>query len=126
VRVFSGLIILVCLLGASGACGQEGETGGITFSFGFDSFPGKHYYRLEGIKYKKGLQDDYKTNPRTDQMRFSGLSLRLSHMARIGLRNLYAGVEVGMYLAVSGYEKPWDLPALAPGFSGKTQFPQFC
>lgn len=125
-RAFLAIILLVGFLGVSGAYGEEAGGGGITFTIGFESFPGKVYYELESRSYKKGRADDYKTNPQEDDMGFSGLSLRLAKMTPIGFHNFYAGIEVGMLLATSGYERSWNLPAMTPGFTGKVSFPGFC
>lgn len=125
-RIFLAVILLVGLSGVSEAYGGEVETGGITFGLGFESFPGKLYYEQESARYKKGLRSDYKVNPKEDNMSFSVLSLRVTKMTRIGFKNLFAGIEVGMSLAMSGYEKSWNLPVLTPGFLGEIRFPGFC
>lgn len=125
-RIFLATILLLGLLGVSDAYGEEVKTGGITFSLGFESFPGKTYYRLESVKYKKGLRSDSKMNPKEDNMSFSALGFRITKMTRIGFENLFAGIEVGMSLALSGYEKPWNLPAIPLGFWGEISYPRFC
>ena len=125
-RIFLTAILLVGLLGASGVYGEEIKAGGVTFSLGFESFPGKTYYQLESAKYKKGVRIDSKVNPEEEDMSFSSLSLRVTKMTRIGFKNLFAGIEVGMSFAGSGYEKSWDLPVLTYDFWDEIHFPGFC
>jgi len=126
VRIFVVVILLLSLLGISEAYMGEAKAGGIAFSFGYESFPGELYYELLSIKYKKGLRVDSKTNPGQENMSFSVLSLRAGKMARIGFGHLFAGIEVGMSLPVSGYEKSWNLPTLTPDIKGVISFPGFC
>jgi hypothetical protein len=126
VRIVLTAILFVVLLGASGVYGDEAKNSGITFSLGFESFPGKTYYQLESVKYKKGVRIDSKVNPKEEDMNFSAFSLRATQMTRIGFKNLSAGIEVGMSFARSGYEKSWDLPVLTYDFWDEIHFPGFC
>jgi hypothetical protein len=98
----------------------------LSSSLGYESFPGKLYYELESVKYKKGLWTDSKINPGQENMSFSVLSLRAAKMTPVGFGNLFAGIEVGMSLAISGYEKSLNLPVLTPAFNGVISFPGFC
>lgn len=125
-RIFLAVILLVGLSGISGAYGEEVKIGGITFSLGFESLPGKHYYRLDCLRYENGQRSASKKNQKEDKMNSSGLSFRVTKMTPIGFEKLVAGIEIGMILPLSGYEKSWNLPALTPDFSGEVHIPGFC
>jgi|GEM_PF-2378541 len=125
VRIFLAVILLVVLSRVSGAYGEEVKAGGITFSLGFESFPGKHFYVLECVRYQTGSQIDYKYNSREDNMSFSSLSLRVTKMTQIGSKNLFVGMEIGVSFSLSGFEKSWNLPALIPKFSGVVCAPRW-
>ncbi len=125
-RIFLTIILFVALSGLSQANGQEVKTGGITFSVGLESFPGKTYYRLECLRYEDGESRDYKTTQAEDPMNSLNLTLRVAKMGRFGSSNLFAGIEVGVSVPVSGYEKSWNLPALTPDLSGEIHYAGFC
>jgi hypothetical protein len=126
VRTFLTIILFVGLSGISPANGQEVKTGGLTFSVGLESFPGKTYYRLECVRYEGGDFKDYKTIQGEDDMNALNLTLRVAKMAQIGSSNFSAGVEVGASVPVSGYEKSWDLPALTSDLTAELHFSAFC
>jgi hypothetical protein len=126
VRVFLTIVLFVSLSGLSQANAQEAATGGITLSVGFESFPGKTYYRLECLRYENGEFRDYKTTQAKDAMNSLNFTIRVAKMSQITFNAFSAGIEVGMSVPVSGYEKSWELPALTPDFSGQIRFPGFC
>lgn len=125
-RIFLAMILLVGLSGVSGAYGEEGKTGGITFGLGFESFPGKYYYRMDCLRYENGQRSASKVNQKEDEINSSGLSFRVTKMTKIGFENLFAGIEMGMLLPISGYEKSFNLPALDSNFTGEVHLPGFC
>ena len=125
-RVFLTIVLFVSLSGLSPANGQEVKTSGISLSVGFESFPGKTYYRLECLRYENGEFRDYKTTQGEDAMNSLNLTFRVAKMSQIAFNDFSAGIEVGMSVPVSCYEKSWNLPALTPEFSGEIRFPAFC
>ena len=125
-RIFLTVVLFVGLSGISQASGQEAKTGGISFSVGFESFPGKTYYRLECLRYENGEFRDYKTTQGEDAMNSLNLTFRVAKMSQIAFNDFSAGIEVGMSVPVSGYEESWELPALSPDFTGEIYFPVFC
>ncbi len=122
-RTFLAMVLIVGLSGVSGAYGEEVKAGGMTFSFGFESFPGKHYYQQAYVRYQNGFRVDYKINQKEDEMNFSTLSFRVTKMTETGFENVFAGIEVGVSLPVSGFEKSWNLPALTSDFTGEVSAP---
>ena len=125
-RIFLTVVLFVGLSGLSPANGQEVKTGGISFSIGLESFPGKTNYRLECLRYENGEFRDYKTTQGEDAMNSYNLTFRVAKMSQIAFDDFSAGIEVGMSVPVSGYEKSWELPALTPDFSGEIRYPGFC
>lgn len=123
VLVVSGMIFL---LSASTACGQQGRLAGFAFSLGYESYPGELFYKLTGIRYVNGVPVASRSNPKADDATFVVLSFRVKKMVPTKLRKLSVGAEAGMSVPVSGHEKPWDLPALTPKFSGDIYYPSFC
>jgi hypothetical protein len=124
-RIFIAVILFGVLL-LMQTLGKDARADGITFTLGFESFPGKYYYRMDGLRYEDGHNTDYRYFPADDDINFTTLSLRIAKMAPIGHRNLLAGVEVGMAFTISDYEQPWDVPSLTDGFYGDVYFPGFC
>ena len=125
-RTWLTISLLVCILLASAAAEADMKGSGVSFSIGFESYPGEFFYRLDGVRYLSGIPRDYKFNPNTDGAAFSVLSLRARKMVPLGSGNVSAGIEVGMSLPISGYEKSWSLPALTPKFTGDIYYAAFC
>ncbi len=125
-RIFLTIVLFLNLSGAREVLAQKTETGGMTFTVGLESFPGKTYYRLECLRYESGELRDYRTTQDQDAINSWNLTLRVAKMSRTGFKNLLVGIEVGMSVPVSGYEKSWDLPALTSEFSGEIRYPGFC
>jgi hypothetical protein len=125
-RIVSTLIVVFGILIPQEAIGGEAEAGGIQFSLGFESYPGKLFYRLDGIRYISGSARDFRYNPVSDDATFVVLSLRVKKKVPVGVRDLSVGLESGVSLPVSGYQKSWDLPALTSEVTGDIYFPSFC
>lgn len=125
-RTWLTLSLLACILLASVAAEADMKGSGVSFSIGFESYPGEFCYRLDGVRYLSGVARDYKFNPKTDGAAFSVLSLRVRKMVQLGSSKFSAGLEVGMSLPISGYEKSWSLPALTGKFTGDIYYAAFC
>jgi len=119
-------LVLLCLSTPQAAWGDEGRIGGMAFTLGFESYPGKLHYRLDGVRYISGTSRDFRFNPVSEDIAFKTLSLRATKLMRTGLGGLWAGLEVGIALPVYDYRKSWDLPALTPKLTQDVYFPSFC
>lgn len=122
----SALLICFCFPTVSAVEAAHTETGGVTFSVGFESYPVSFFYRMEGVRYVSGGPRDYRFNPKKDDGLFSVLSFRARKMIQVGFGNFRAGIEVGMSLPVSGHEMSWSLPPLTPKFTGDIYYGAFC
>ena len=125
-RIWLTLSLLGCILLAPASAGAETEGSGISLDIGFESYPGEFFYRLDGVRYLSGVARDYRFNQKTDDVAFSVLSLRVSKMVQLGSSRFFAGIEVGMSVPISGYEKSGSLPALTGKFTGDIYYAAFC
>jgi hypothetical protein len=121
------LMLLVCLWSpqAVGA-GQQARIGGMSFSLGFESYPGRLYYRLDGFRYINGSLRDVKYRPTSQDIAFQEFSLRAAALGATGFPHLRAGLELGISIPVSGHLKSWNVPAITPKLTGDFYFPSFC
>lgn len=125
-RMILALLVIVCFWVPPGACRGDVNTLGVTFTLGFESYPGKLFYRLDGIRYVSGTTRDHKYNPMVENVTFAVFSARVARLVPLGWEGLSAGLELGISTPLSGYSKSWSLPALAPKFTGDIYFPSFC
>ncbi len=125
-RIVLALLVVLCILIPQEGSGEEVKVGGICFSLGFESYPGKLFYRLDGIRYISGTAHDFRYNPESEDAAFVVLSLRAKREIPLGVRDFSVGLEMGVSLPVAGYEKSWDLPALTSEVTGDVYFPSFC
>jgi hypothetical protein len=120
-------LLLVCLSVPQVARAEE-ETriGGVRFGLGFESYPGRLHYRLDGFRYLNGTLRDVKHQPTSEDIAFGAFSLRATGLVQTGFPHLWAGLEVGISLPISWYRKSWNVPALAPKLTRDYYFPSFC
>jgi hypothetical protein len=125
-RIIPSLLIIVCSLAAQGTWGAEKTAGGVTFTLGFESLPGKLFYRQDGIRYLSGTKRDFRYDQIVENVDFTVAILRVGKLVPLGSTGLSAGLEVGMSAPLAEYNKSWEFPALAPKFTGDVFFPSFC
>lgn len=102
------LIFTICFAG--------GTLGAVEINMGIEMLSGKFYYLEKTADYKKGDlwwmgADRAKVAQANDDMKFTNVAFRLNHTKPILMDGLSAGIEVGMSIPVSGYEKTWSVPA---------------
>jgi hypothetical protein len=120
-------MLLVCLWSPQAVRGQEQTgIGGMRFTLGFESYPGKLYYRLDGFRYINGTLRDVRYRPASEDIAFETFSLRATRLVGTGLPHLRAGLEVGISLPASAYCKSWNVPAITPKLTQDFYFPSFC
>jgi len=119
-------ILTFCFSLTPKAHGADTDHRGIVFEAGFESYPGKLYYRLDGFRYINGTLRDVMYRPSSQEITFRTFSLRATGLVGTGFPHLRAGLEVGISLPASAYRKSWDVPALTPKLTGDFYFPSFC
>jgi hypothetical protein len=115
-----------CISVTSNTCWAETNCRGIAFEVGFESYPGKLYYRLDGFRYLNGTLRDVRYQPTSENIAFGTFGLRATGLVPTGFPHLWAGLEVGISLPVSWYRKSWNVPALVPKLTRDYYFPSFC
>jgi hypothetical protein len=120
-------LLLLCLSAPQVVRGEEEpKIGGMRFGLGFESYPGKLYYRLDGFRYINGTLRDVMYRPSSQDITFRTFSLRATGLVRTGFPHLRVGLEVGISFPVSAFQKSWDVPALTPKLTQDFYFPSFC
>jgi hypothetical protein len=119
-------IVSSCFSLTPKARGADTGHRGMAFEIGFESYPGRLYYRLDGFRYINGTLRDVKYRPSREDITFRTFSFRATGLVRTGFPHLRAGLEVGISLPASAYGKSWDVPALTPKLTQDFYFPSFC